>query len=72
MKFLCKGLCDTLKPIETFVSISRYDQGQKYCSGCAQFVVSDETRCPCCKCMLRLRPRRSRPNNKEERWMNAY
>jgi len=72
MKSLCKGLCDALKPTGTHAKVSRYEQGQKYCSGCSEYVVCDEIRCICCNGILRTRPRKSRLHTKKERWVNAY
>jgi len=55
MKSLCKGICESLKPLLTDVTISRYDQGQKYCTTCCEYVVCSEIRCVCCKNILRVK-----------------
>ena len=52
----CKGLCSRLKP-KSIVGNLRYKIGQKWCSLCALFFLTDEVMCPCCKTRLRSKPR---------------
>ena len=52
----CHGLCERLKSISIRNSL-RYTMGQKRCSLCAHFFITDEIRCPCCSALLRTKPR---------------
>jgi len=52
----CKGVCDTLKA-EPVPNGARYELGHKRCSFCCMFLSVPDIRCPCCKAVLRTRPR---------------
>ena len=52
----CKGLCERQKPIP-FTNNLRYKIGQKWCSLCALFLLTEENTCPCCKTKLRTKAR---------------
>ena len=52
----CNGLCERLKTAPTKNSL-RYKMGQKRCSLCAHFFHIEGNRCPCCKTILRSKPR---------------
>ena len=54
----CKGICVQYKANTRPHTGSRYNDGQKYCRQCQEFVIWDGIRCPCCCYKLR-----SRPNN---------
>ena len=52
----CKGLCIRFKP-SSFAGNLRYKIGQKWCSLCALFFITEEVMCPCCRTRLRSKPR---------------
>ena len=51
---VCNGLCNRLKPTPTTNDL-RYENGQRWCSECALFLVTKENGCPCCKTRLRTK-----------------
>lgn len=54
----CKGGCIKYKATKPFNgNIGRYAIGQKRCSPCAIFINWDGLWCPCCKRVLRTKPR---------------
>lgn len=53
---ICKGLCIDFE-VKTISGRTRYESGQKRCSKCAIFMISYDTRCPCCQTKFRLRSR---------------
>ena len=53
---ICYGLCERLKSLSIKNNL-RYKTGQKRCSLCAHYFITDESRCPCCKTRLRTKPR---------------
>ncbi len=55
----CTGLCERLKP-KGLSNNLRYNSGQKWCSLCALFFLTEEYLCQCCKTRLRSRPRNKR------------
>ena len=65
MKSICKGVCDVLKPTSTKVTVSRYDQGQKYCTTCCEYVVTESVRCKCCNYVLRVKSHTHKHNKNE-------
>lgn len=52
----CNGICHSLKA-DSFTNKLRYKIGQKWCSLCALFFITEENSCPCCKTRLRTKPR---------------
>ncbi len=52
----CKGVCERQKPV-SFTNNLRYKTGQKWCSLCALFLLTEENTCPCCKTRLRTKAR---------------
>ena len=69
----CSGYCDRLKKeskAEKLKKFSkflpgnlRYSNGQKWCSLCAQYIITESYLCPCCK--TRLRSNRRNKNRKK-------
>ena len=53
---LCKGLCQRFE-VKQISGRTRYGSGQKRCSQCSVFIISQDARCPCCQTKLRLRSR---------------
>ncbi|MDH3360864.1 MAG: hypothetical protein OEW86_03875 [Nitrosopumilus sp.] len=53
---VCTGLCSRFKPTG-FRNNLRYKIGQKWCSLCALFFMTQQNTCPCCKTRLRSSPR---------------
>ena len=52
----CNGICYQYTGAKMPNGL-RYDMGQKRCSFCSLFIETDEVRCPCCKVVLRTKPR---------------
>ena len=52
----CKGICLRYKA-EPAPNKIRYEIGQKHCTFCGLFLKVDETRCICCKAVLRTKSR---------------
>lgn len=55
----CNGLCERLKSPSVKNKL-RYKSGQKRCSLCAEYFLTDAPRCPCCTTRLRTGPRTKR------------
>lgn len=53
----CKRICLEYEVKTKPKKTGRYGSGQKRCSFCNVFMVFDGNRCPCCKCILRKKPR---------------
>ena len=52
----CKGVCQMMKA-ESVPNGRRYELGHKRCSFCGLFFSIPDIRCPCCKAVLRTKPR---------------
>ena len=52
----CKGICIQYEGPKVPNGL-RYDLGHKRCTYCSLFLDTDENRCPCCKVVLRTKPR---------------
>ena len=73
MTQVCSGFCDRFKKeskIEKIKKFSkflpgnlRYANGQKWCTLCAQYIITEAYVCPCCK--TRLRSNRRNKNRKK-------
>ncbi|HUU47511.1 MAG TPA: hypothetical protein VMW55_01885 [Nitrosopumilaceae archaeon] len=55
----CNGLCERLKP-KGLSNNLRYTSGQKWCSLCGLFQITEKYVCQCCKTRLRSKPRSKR------------
>jgi len=56
---MCKGICIRYKAIG-YTGRYRYDDGQKLCPVCEEFLNYLGIRCPCCSVKLRTTPRGNR------------
>jgi len=54
---VCKGICNRYKAKWGGVTEYRYANGQKRCNVCEIYVSWDGIACPCCRTLLRTRPR---------------
>ncbi len=53
---MCKGVCiEYIGP--RMQNGKKYGSGQKRCSYCELFILTDEVRCPCCGVILRTKSR---------------
>ena len=52
----CKGICQMLKA-DSMPNSMRYDSGHKRCTFCGLFFSIPDPRCPCCRAVLRTKPR---------------
>ncbi|KAF6246259.1 hypothetical protein C6990_10280 [Nitrosopumilus sp. b3] len=52
----CKGICVKFKAIG-YEGRHRYENGQKMCPVCEEFLTYAGVRCPCCSVKLRITPR---------------
>ncbi|MDH5569804.1 MAG: hypothetical protein OEX98_08465 [Nitrosopumilus sp.] len=52
----CRGIC-TMYRAEAVSNKIRYEIGQKRCTFCGIFLAIDDTRCICCKAVLRTKAR---------------
>lgn len=52
----CRGICQTIKAVPVPNS-KRYAIGHKRCTFCGLFFSLPGVRCPCCKAVLRTKPR---------------
>ncbi|HSB83385.1 MAG TPA: hypothetical protein VLD64_02705 [Nitrosarchaeum sp.] len=52
----CRGICQMHKA-ESIPNKFRYETGQKRCTFCGIFLAVDDTRCICCKAVLRTKAR---------------
>jgi hypothetical protein len=50
----CKVACERQKSV-SFTNNLRYKIGQKWCSWCALFLLTEENTCPCCKTGFRTK-----------------
>jgi hypothetical protein len=55
----CKGICREYRATG-YKGKHRYENGQKLCSVCSQFLEYAGIRCPCCTVILRTTPRGNR------------
>lgn len=72
MAQVCSGFCYRLKKetfTQKFFKFSkfipgnlRYSNGQKWCTLCAQFIITEKFICPCCKTRLRSKRRNKNRN----------
>ncbi len=69
-KNACKGICIRYKINKNGAS-PRYSQDQKRCQACDIFIKWDGIRCPCCKCLLRLKPRNKKDKDGFHRITNS-
>jgi len=60
----CSGICLQYKATKSFEGNTRYALGQKRCNACDVFMDWEGIRCPCCRGMLRTKPRSTK--GKEE------
>jgi len=53
----CRGICERFRTSRG-ADQSRYKLGtnRKRCSKCEIWLTTEETRCPCCNCLLRTKP----------------
>ena len=52
----CCGVCIRYKVKKhAVIEVSRYDDGQKYCSYCEIFMRAERLRCPCCNKQMKTR-----------------
>jgi len=65
---VCKGICVRYKAIG-YNGRYRYEDGQKLCPVCGEFLKYLGVRCPCCSVKLRSTPRcnKSRKESHEKR-----
>ncbi|HEX9844913.1 MAG TPA: hypothetical protein VGA92_00440 [Candidatus Nitrosotenuis sp.] len=52
----CNDICQRYRARQV-TTHSKYGEGQKWCSVCSIFLVSDTIRCPCCNIKLRTKAR---------------
>lgn len=71
MTYRCKHTCGRWRAPHHQLRESRYENGQKYCSVCCEYLLWDGVYCPCCGAKLRFGPRLTRTKS-EERWLRAY
>ncbi|MBI5697484.1 MAG: hypothetical protein HZC29_03085 [Thaumarchaeota archaeon] len=60
---LCKGICKT-KYREFLGDVSLKYNGQKRCGVCDVYLKLKNSKCPCCKSVLHVRPRHSKAKTK--------
>ena len=56
----CRNICQ-LHRAEAISNKLRYQMGQKRCTFCGIFMTVEDTRCMCCKAILRTTPRGKKP-----------
>lgn len=57
----CKGICSNFLAKNLDLKIyGRYKSGHKRCSFCEVYIIWSGDRCPCCKIILRLKPRNTK------------
>jgi len=66
----CKGICIRYKAAPVPNNI-RYEIGQKHCTFCGLFLKVDETRCVCCKAVLRTKSRGKKENQDDSFEINS-
>lgn len=62
--FLCRGFCKTKFRSYLGDTVLRYENGQKRCGVCNVYFSLDNSKCPCCKSVLHIRPRHSKAKEK--------
>ncbi len=62
MGIMCSGICIRYKS-SPMPNGLKYKQGHKRCSYCGLFLDTKNTRCPCCKTILRMKPRKKTTKN---------
>ena len=60
----CNNICLRYKSKKPKENKSRYEDGQKFCTGCSIFVRWEGLWCPCCGYMLKRGPKSRRFRNK--------
>ncbi len=66
----CKGGCTKYKITKPPRNEDgRYHSGQKRCTTCEMYIKWDGVYCPCCKSMLRYKPRNSKNRHKLQKIM---
>lgn len=68
----CKGICNKFKPEKREYKEKMYEEDRKRCSVCEVYVHWSGTRCPCCKTMLRSKPRGSKIRKKLLQHISYY
>lgn len=68
---ICKGVCQKFVA-KTISGRTRYESGQKRCSQCSVFMISQDVRCPCCQTKFRLRSRLNTQKNHNEKQMVGF
>lgn len=53
---MCKNICEKYRAVKSG-NTSYYAEGSKRCQVCDIFIKWDGSRCPCCKSVLRTKPR---------------
>lgn len=57
----CRGICEKYRiRVGGGGGRDRYADGQKRCSRCGVFMLCKELRCPCCRQMLKVKPKNSK------------
>ena len=56
MAATCRGICRDYESKGIRMKF-KYRAGQKRCTYCGLFIVFEGVRCPCCKTILRTKPR---------------
>ena len=64
-KKTCKRICQLYKASGMQHNV-RYKAGQKRCTHCQVYMITDMVKCPCCKTTLRTKPRSKRIWNQLE------
>lgn len=67
MGYNCKGICH-LRKARTLPNALRYINNHRYCSFCLCYFEPESVRCPCCKAILRITPKRKNKNQRKNRW----
>ena len=52
----CRGICTRYR-VDMVANQPKYRRGLKRCSFCEIFLKTVQVRCPCCRLILRTRPR---------------
>ncbi|MGI9566522.1 MAG: hypothetical protein ACR2LL_05855 [Nitrosopumilus sp.] len=58
----CIGICIRYKSMRVANRL-QYQLGHKRCTHCGLFMNTGEIRCPCCKAVLRIKPRNKTNRN---------
>jgi len=54
----CATMSRLHAPLKPATQPKSYERGYRYCSRCAAYYLTDDSRCPCCGGQLRLLPRK--------------